>query len=180
MVSETTPVTSLKKLKDEIDTLKRQIKPVDAQLLLRLLDYVESREKLTKNLLIHMNAVEGHIVRVTELLQKLPQVNIGLLADSLQAQIPKLDEIAYNTRKMVDYLELAAGVEPEDKPKEEKKAKKKEESTEESSEEEKTESGKKEGKDDSNSKLGKIEEQNKALINALGNISENLDKMGSK
>ena len=178
MVSETTPVTSLKKLKDEIDTLKRQIKPVDAQLLLRLLDYIETREKLTKDLLIHMNAVEGHIVRVTELLQKLPQVNIGLLADSLQAQIPKLDEIAYNTRKMVDYLELAAGVEPEEDSKDKKKTEKKEEKKEAKSGDEKDEDAKKEG--DAPATLGKIEEQNKALIDALGNISDNLDKMGSK
>lgn len=177
MVSEKTPVNSLKKLKDEVDTLKRQVKPVDAQLILRLLDYVESREKLTKDLLIHMNAVEGHIVRVTELLQKLPQVNVGLLADSLQAQIPKLDEIAYNTRKMVDYLELAAGVEPDEKKEKTdekpKKAKKGE------ADDGKEEAGTK-GKEDTGSKLGKIEEQNKALIDALGNISSSLEKMGSK
>lgn len=177
MVSEKTPVNSLKKLKDEVDILKRQVKPVDAQLILRLLDYVESREKLTKDLLIHMNAVEGHIVRVTELLQKLPQVNIGLLADSLQAQIPKLDEIAYNTRKMVDYLELAAGVEPDEK-KDQADNKKKEKKKEETSDDK--EGIKDSGKEDTGSKLGKIEEQNKALIDALGNISSNLEKMGSK
>ena len=93
MMAGNLPVTSLKKIKTDIANLKRQVNPVDTQLLLRLLDYIESREKMTKELLIHMNAVENHLVRTTEMLQKLPQVNIGLLADSLQAMIPKLDEI---------------------------------------------------------------------------------------
>jgi len=164
MARETTPVTSLKVMKDDVEALKRQAKQVDSKLILRLLDYVESREKLSKDLLIHMNATEGHIVRVTELLQKLPQVNVGLLADSLQAMIPKLDEIAYNTRKMVDYLEIAAEIEPEDKKKREKPK------------EEKVEGGKATPKE----QLEKIEDQNKKLIDALGNISNNLGKMGSK
>lgn len=169
MARETTPVTSLKFLKDDVESLKRQAKQVDAKLILRLLDYVESREKLTKDLLIHMNAVEGHIVRVTELLQKMPQVNVGLLADSLQAMIPKLDEIAYNTRKMVDYLEIAAEIEPEDKDRP-KKAVKKEESE-----------GKEGGEKPTPKKqLENIEQQNKKLIDALGNLSDNLNKMGNK
>jgi hypothetical protein len=165
MAREKTPVTSLKVLKTDVETLKRQAKQVDSKLILRLLDYVESREKLTKDLLIHMNAVEGHIVRVTELLQKLPQVNVGLLADSLQAMIPKLDEISYNTRKMVDYLEIAAEIEPEEKKKKEKPKE---------SGKEKVEGGKTAPKE----QLEKIEDQNKKLIDALGNISDNLDKMG--
>ncbi len=160
MARETTPVTSLKALKDDVAALKRQAKQMDAKLILRLLDYVESREKLTRDLLIHMNAVEGHIVRVTEIMQKLPQVNVGLLADSLQAMIPKLDEIAYNTRKMVDYLEVAAEIEPEEKPKKEKPVEEK--------------------KAEPKEQLKKIEEQNKQLIGALENLSENLEKMGSK
>jgi hypothetical protein len=170
MVRETTPVTSLKLLKTDVDALKRQAKQVDAKLILRLLDYIESREKLTKDLLIHMNAVEGHIVRVTELLQKLPQVNIGLLADSLQAMIPKLDEIAYNTRKMVDYLEIAAEIEPEEKEMPRKKEKREEDKPE-------VKTG---DKPEPKKQLKKIEEQNKQLIGALENLSDNLEKVGSK
>ena len=154
------PVTSLKQLKSEIERLKKQIQPIDAQLLLRLLDYVEAREKLLKELLIHMNAVENHLVKVTELLQKLPQVNVGLLAESLQAMIPKLDEIAYNTRKMVDYLELAV-------------------ETEEGREEAREGREEKKEKEDVIQQLQKIEEQNKALIEALNKLSESLSKMGS-
>jgi len=160
--AEKAPVTSLKRLKTEIERLKKQIQPVDAQLLLRLLDYIESREKLLKELLIHMNAVENHLVKVTELLQKLPQVNVGLLADSLQAMIPKLDEIAYNTRKMVDYLELAVEVE---EPKESREHEEKERPVEK--------------KERVSEQLAKIEEQNEALIDALSKLSESLSKMGS-
>ncbi|MBR9689655.1 MAG: hypothetical protein GOV01_02020 [Candidatus Altiarchaeota archaeon] len=178
MISEKAPVTSLKNLKSEIEILKRQVKPVDGQVLLRLLDYIETREKLSKELLINMNAVEGHLVRVTELLQKLPQVNVGLLADSLQAQIPKLDEIAYNTRKMVDYLELAAGVSPEEDSTE--KTKKEDKKKEEKATSEKPEKTEEKEKSTPEKKLEKIGEQNKALIDALGNISDNLDKMGNK
>lgn len=173
MVDEKPPITSLKQLKAEIERLKKQVHPVDSQLLLRLLGYVESREKLTKELLIHMNAVENHLVRVTELMQKMPQVNVGLLADSLQAMIPKLDEISYNTRKMVDYLEIAAdiGEEKEEvKEKPQKEAKPKKESKDESEE----------GKEGTVKQLEKIEEQNKSLIGALTKLSDNLENVGSK
>lgn len=176
MAKAKTPVTSLKELKGEIETLKRQTSPVDAKLLLRLLDYVESREKLTKELLIHMNAVENHLVRVTELLQKMPQVNIGLLADSLQAMIPKLDEVAYNTRKMVDYLEIAAEVEVPEEPAPARSKKKKEAEPDEEEEGEPEE----EGEAAPEEQLENIEEQNKALIDALGNLSDSLNKMGSE
>jgi hypothetical protein len=172
MAKATTPVTSLKALKSEVDSLKKNTTPVDSKMLLRLLDYVESREKLTKELLIHMNAVEGHLVRVTELLQKMPQINIGLLADSLQAMIPKLDEIAYNTRKMVDYLEVAAEIE---EPKQVKKAKPQTKEKKKGKEEEEGD-----GEGGPKEQLEKIEEQNKALIDALGNLSSSLDKMGSE
>jgi hypothetical protein len=167
---ENPPVTSLKKIKDDIEVLKRQVSPVDTQLLLRLLDYIEAREKMTKELLIHMNAVENHLVRTTELLQKLPQVNIGLLADSLQAMIPKLDEIAYNTRKMVDYLEMATEVGGT--------SEKTEESKEEVEEEKEAPKKKKEG--GASEQLSKIEEQNKSLLGALNKLSESLNKMGSE
>ena len=172
MADERPPITSLKQLKAEIEKLKKQVHPVDSQLLLRLLDYIESREKLTKELLIHMNAVENHLVRVTELMQKMPQVNVGLLADSLQAMIPKLDEISYNTRKMVDYLEIAAdiGEEKEEVPEKPQKKEKKEATKE------------KEAKEGENTadQLAKIEEQNKSLIGALNKLSENLKDVGSE
>lgn len=173
MVDEKLPITSLKQLKAEIEKLKKQIHPVDSQLLLRLLGYVESREKLTKELLIHMNAVENHLVRVTELMMKMPQVNVGLLADSLQAMIPKLDEISYNTRKMVDYLEIAADIgeekeEVREKPQKDAKAKK--ESKDKSEETD----------DGTVKQLEKIEEQNKSLIGALNKLSDNLEDVGSK
>jgi len=173
MVDEKLPITSLKQLKAEIERLKKQVHPVDSQLLLRLLGYVESREKLTKELLIHMNAVENHLVRVTELMMKMPQVNVGLLADSLQAMIPKLDEISYNTRKMVDYLEIAADIGEEketvpEKPQKDDKKKKKE-----SDKPEETEEG-------TTKQLEKIEEQNKSLIGALNKLSDNLEDVGSK
>jgi len=167
MMAGNLPVTSLKKIKTDIANLKRQVNPVDTQLLLRLLDYIESREKMTKELLIHMNAVENHLVRTTEMLQKLPQVNIGLLADSLQAMIPKLDEIAYNTRKMVDYLEIAADIGEEDSETEEEPIKP-------VKLEEKKETKEKPSTID---QLNNIESQNKSLIGALSKLSENLDKM---
>ncbi len=166
MATSKPPIVSVKNIKEELEEVKRQ-KYVDAQLVLRLLDYIEAREKLTKELLIHMNAVENHLVRVTELLQKIPQVNIGLLADALQAQIPKLDEIAYNTRKMVDYLELAVDVGEEPAEEKPKKAEKKPE---------KEESGKIEGPVE---QLEQIEQQNKALIEALNKLSDKL-KTGSE
>lgn len=164
---EKPPVTSLKRLKKEIDSLKQQSMPVDAKLLLRLLDYVESREKLLKELLIHMNAVENHIVRVTEVLQKMPQVNMGLLTESMQAMVPKMDEISYNIRKMVDYLEMAAG------------------EVEEPAEEggEPAKAGKEGGAEEpagTKGKLENIEDQNKALIGALDSLSKQLNEMGSK
>jgi len=164
VIDENPPVASLKRLKKEIDDLKKASMPVDAKLVLRLLEHVESRERLLKELLIHMNATENHIVRVTEVLQKLPQVNMGLLAESLQAMVPKMDEIAYNTRKMVDYLEMAAdeagGTEGEskDEPTTPEDAKLR----------------------TSSEKLKNIEEQNKALIGALDSLSKQLDKTGSK
>ncbi len=161
--TEETPVTSLKQIKRDIEKLKRQVQPVNTELLLRLLDYIESREKLLKELLIHMNAVENHLVKVTELLQKLPQVNVNAMVDFLQAMVPKLDEIAYNTRKMVDYLELAAEV-PKEETEEEK--------------EETAEEPAKEEKKDVTTQLQNIEEQNKALIDALNKLSENLGKLG--
>ena len=166
-VGEKAPVASLKKLKNEIDDLKKKSMPIDAQVLLRLLDFVESREKLLKEYLIHMNAVENHIVRVTEVLQKLPQVNMGLLAESLQAMVPKMDEIAYNTRKMVDYLEMAAGEEGEDY---------EDESLEETVEKA---VGKPEDPKVKN-KLKNIEEKNKALIDSLSSLSSQLDNMAGK
>jgi hypothetical protein len=166
---ENPPVTSLKKIKDDIEVLKRQVSPVDTQLLLRLLDYIEAREKMTKELLIHMNAVENHLVRTTELLQKLPQVNIGLLADSMQAMIPKLDEIAYNTRKMVDYLEMATEVGGTSEKTEEEKEEAKEK-----------EAPKKKKEGGASEQLSKIEEQNKSLLGALNKLSESLNKMGSE
>ncbi len=167
MMAGNPPVTSLKKIKTDIENLKRQVNPVDTQLLLRLLDYIESREKMTKELLIHMNAVENHLVRTTEMLQKLPQVNIGLLADSLQAMIPKLDEIAYNTRKMVDYLEIAADVgDDDDSEEKENPIKLVEEKKEKPNE-----------KPSTIDQLSNIETQNKSLIGALSKLSENLDKM---
>ena len=162
---EGAPVTSLKQIRRELEKLKRQVQPINSELLIRLLEYIESREKLLKELLIHMNAVENHLVRVTELLQKLPQVNIGSMIEYLQVMVPKLDEIAYNTRKMVDYLEMAAEV-PEEK-KEEKEE-----------EEEKKEKGEKR-KENVVEELKKIEEQNKALIDALNKLSESLNKLGS-
>lgn len=172
MAKEKAPITSLKELKGEIKDLKKKVHPVDSQLLLRLLGYVESREKLTKDLLIHLNAVENHLVRVTELMQKMPQVRVGALADSLQAMIPKLDEISYNTRKMVDYLEVAADVGGEELveevPQKEAKEKPKKEKSE--PEEEK----------DTVNKLESIEKQNESLIGALNKLSDNLKKMDAE
>lgn len=166
-IGEKTPVASLKKLQNEIDSLKKKSMPVDTQLLLRLLDFIEAREKLLKDLLIHMNAVENHIVRVTEELQRIPQVNMGLLAESLQAMVPKMDEIAYNTRKMVDYLEMAAedgDVEDQD----------------ESLEKVVEKAVGKDGKPGTavNNKLKNIEDQNKALIDSLSTLSSQLNQMG--
>ena len=163
---EETPVVSLRELKRELEKLKRQVQPVNTELLLRLLDYIESREKLLKELLIHMNAVENHLVKVTELLEKLPQVNVNAMIDYLQAMIPKLDEIAYNTRKMVDYLEMAAEVPRET----EEEAGEREESAGEE---------KKEEKGDVLDELRKIEEQNQALIDALNKLASSLNKLGS-
>ena len=166
---EKPPVTSLKRLKTEIDALKKQSMPIDAKVLMRLLDYVESREKLLKELLIHMNAVENHLVRTTEVLNKLPQVNIGLLAESLQAMVPKLDEVAYNTKKMVDYLEMAAGEGIETDTEDE---------DEESLEEVVNKAQKNTEQRDVEGKLQNIEEQNKALIDSLNNLSSQLNKIG--
>ena len=166
---EGAPVTSLKQIKKELEKLKRRVQPVNAELLLRLLEYVEAREKLLKELLIHMNAVENHLVKVTELLEKLPQVNVNAMIDYLQAMVPKLDEIAYNTRKMVDYLEMAAEV-PAEK---EEKVGKEEKGEKEGAEEEKAEEG-----ENVVEQLRKIEEQNKVLIEALNKLSEGLAKLG--
>lgn len=165
VIGEKTPVASLKKLQNEIDSLKKKSMPVDTQLLLRLLDFIESREKLLRDLLIHMNAVENHIVRVTEELQRIPQVNMGLLAESLQAMVPKMDEIAYNTRKMVDYFEMAAegGETDDDTPLEEVVEKA---------------VGKGSKKTEVHNKLKNIEDQNKTLIDSLSSLSSQLDKMG--
>ena len=168
-IAEKTPVASLKKLKDEIDGLKRKSMPIDSQLILRLLDFVESREKLLKEYLIHMNAVENHIVRVTEVLQKLPQVNMGLLAESLQAMVPKMDEIAYNTRKMVDYLEMAAGEGNDHEGDEEEPLEKVVEKAVGKGGDEKVQG-----------KLKSIEEQNKALINSLNSLSSQLGGLDKK
>jgi len=78
-----------------------------------------------------------------------------------------MDEIAYNTRKMVDYLEMAAGEGGEDEGEEplEKVV-------------EKAVGGEKDAK--VQSKLKSIEEQNKALIESLNSLSSQLGSMKGK
>ena len=172
MAGEKVPVTSLKQLKKEIQEIKRTSDPA---LLLRLLDYVESREKLLKDLLIHMNAVENHLVKTAELLQKMPQVNIGELADSIKQMLPKLDEIATNTRKMVDYLEMAVEEEPSEEPVKPKRAAKPKQEKEPDMPSQEPGPEKADG---TTAQLEKIEEQNKSLIQALNQVSENLKRLG--
>ena len=179
MVTQKAPVMSMKSLKKEIQEIKRISDPA---LLLRLLDYVESREKLLKDLLIHMNAVENHLVKTAELLQKMPQVN---MADMLT----KLDDIAGNTKKMVDYLEMAVNEPSEDEPRIIKKKPRpitvvplSENKTKKRLVQQKKEPVEKieqvKEKDETSEKLEKIEKQNKALIDALNQVSDGLQRLG--
>ncbi|MBR9679742.1 MAG: hypothetical protein GOU99_01675 [Candidatus Altiarchaeota archaeon] len=183
MTTQKAPIISMKSLKKEIQEIKRISDPA---LLLRLLDYVESREKLLKDLLIHMNAVENHLVKTAELLQKMPQVN---MADMLT----KLDDIANNTKKMVDYLEMAVNEPVEDEPKLIKRKSKpikvvpSSENRIEPAKPKREPIKKKEPvrqpepvkeKDDTSEKLEKITKQNKALIDALNQVSDGLQRLG--
>lgn len=173
MATQKAPVTSLKSLKKEIQDIK---KVSDPALIMRLLDYVESREKLLKDLLIHMNAVENHLVKTAELLQKMPQVNMGDM-------LAKLDDIAANTKKMVDYLEMAVEEPIEDEPRPVKKKPRpiaavpsKEDAPVVKPKPVKAAPVKE--KDETSDKLEKIEKQNKALIDALNQVSDGLQRLG--
>ncbi|MBR9681317.1 MAG: hypothetical protein GOV00_00795 [Candidatus Altiarchaeota archaeon] len=83
-----------------------------------------------------------------------------------------MDEIAYNTRKMVDYLEMAAGDGGEDS-----------DGSDEPLESvvERAVGKKGTGIDPKvQNKLRSIEDQNRALIDSLSNLSSQLNKMGDK